>query len=158
MRHVIQTLSQTTMEINIKSISFEKVEWIMPIIQIPMDWLQNEWITWELLICPCKSHTGYFRHFWKSTPCISVIKQEFNSKTDACYTMISNRIPLLETGEFPAQMGSNAENVSIWWRHHEYALPICKCFSCCVLRYSLTVIWWWKLGNKDLMSYIISAD
>ena len=28
------------------------------------------------------------------------------------------------TGEFPAQMASNAENVSIWWRHHEY-----KC--CC---------------------------
>ena len=23
-----------------------------------------------------------------------------------------------ETGEFPAQMTSNAENVSIWWRHH----------------------------------------
>ena len=23
------------------------------------------------------------------------------------------------TGEFPAQMISNAENVSIWWRHHE---------------------------------------
>ena len=22
-----------------------------------------------------------------------------------------------ETGEFPAQMASNAENVSIWWRH-----------------------------------------
>ena len=22
------------------------------------------------------------------------------------------------TGEFPAQMVSNAENVSIWWRHH----------------------------------------
>ena len=22
------------------------------------------------------------------------------------------------TGEFPAQMPSNAENVSIWWRHH----------------------------------------
>ena len=27
------------------------------------------------------------------------------------------------TGEFPAQMASNAENVSIWWRHHGYALP-----------------------------------
>ena len=25
------------------------------------------------------------------------------------------------TGEFPAQMASNAENVSIWWRYH--ALP-----------------------------------
>ena len=24
------------------------------------------------------------------------------------------------TGEFPAQMASNAENVSIWWRHHMY--------------------------------------
>ena len=23
------------------------------------------------------------------------------------------------TGEFPAQMASNAENVSFWWRHHE---------------------------------------
>ena len=22
------------------------------------------------------------------------------------------------TGEFPAQMANNAENVSIWWRHH----------------------------------------
>ena len=22
------------------------------------------------------------------------------------------------TGEFPAQKASNAENVSIWWRHH----------------------------------------
>ena len=27
------------------------------------------------------------------------------------------------TGEFPAQMASHAENVSIWWRHHE----ICTC-------------------------------
>ena len=26
------------------------------------------------------------------------------------------------TGEFPAQMASNAENVSIWWRHHEFPL------------------------------------
>ena len=25
------------------------------------------------------------------------------------------------TGEFPAQMASNAENVSIWWRHHALA-------------------------------------
>ena len=24
------------------------------------------------------------------------------------------------TGEFPAQIASNAENVSIWWRHHVY--------------------------------------
>ena len=30
------------------------------------------------------------------------------------------------TGEFPAQMTSNAESVSIWWRHHEPAY----CLSC----------------------------
>ena len=35
------------------------------------------------------------------------------------------------TGEFPAQMASNAENVSIWWRHNEYsqfmsAMPQCN--------------------------------
>ena len=28
------------------------------------------------------------------------------------------------TGEFPAQMASNAENVSIWWRHHGAAYVI----------------------------------
>ena len=34
------------------------------------------------------------------------------------------------TGEFPAQMASNAENVSVWWRHHVvsinkvYGIPI----------------------------------
>ena len=26
------------------------------------------------------------------------------------------------TGEFPAQMASNADNVSIWWRHHDMIL------------------------------------
>ena len=30
------------------------------------------------------------------------------------------------TGEFPVQMASNAENVSIWWRHHDdhYDSPV----------------------------------
>ena len=27
------------------------------------------------------------------------------------------------TGEFPPQMASNLENVSIWWRHHESSCP-----------------------------------
>ena len=29
------------------------------------------------------------------------------------------------TGEFPAQMASNAENIFTWWRHHEWQL-VCK--------------------------------
>ena len=33
-----------------------------------------------------------------------------------------------ETGEFSAQMASNAENVTIWWRHHGIILwlPVCQ--------------------------------
>ena len=34
------------------------------------------------------------------------------------------------TGEFPAQMASDTENVSIWWRHHEAAAA--PCFNPCL--------------------------
>ena len=34
------------------------------------------------------------------------------------------------TGEFPAQMASNAENVSIWWRHHENVISLTVCLDC----------------------------
>ena len=46
-----------------------------------------------------------FRRRWKKTskPCVTGLCAE-NSPG---------------TGEFPAQMASNAENVSIWWRHHD---------------------------------------
>ena len=52
------------------------------------------------------------------------------------------------TGEFPAQRASNAENVSIWWRHHE--LPLwCNTLELC----------WVKLGPqspwKSLASYCV---
>ena len=30
------------------------------------------------------------------------------------------------TGEFPAQMASNVENVSIWWRHHVYNVSVAR--------------------------------
>ena len=37
------------------------------------------------------------------------------------------------TGEFPAQRASNAENVSIWWRHHAlltmYTVRVLSCFK-----------------------------
>ena len=34
-----------------------------------------------------------------------------------------------ETGEFPAQMASNVEDVSIWWRHHGFTLMACHSFT-----------------------------
>ena len=33
------------------------------------------------------------------------------------------------TGESPALMASNAENVSIWWRHHVYLMNSCDQFT-----------------------------
>ena len=39
-------------------------------------------------------------------------KHQSSSVTDLCVENSPG------TGEFPAQMASNAENVSTWWRHH----------------------------------------
>ena len=47
----------------------------------------------------------WFRHRWKKTSKFRV--------TGLC----AGNSPL--TDEFPAQIASNAENVSIWWRHHD---------------------------------------
>ena len=33
-------------------------------------------------------------------------------------------------GEFPTQMASNAENISIWWRHHGAAVTALICTGC----------------------------
>ena len=49
-----------------------------------------------------------------------------------------------ETGEFPARRATNAENVSIWWRHHDQELFHWNSFTC-VLHYrtdnSATFAW-----------------
>ena len=41
------------------------------------------------------------------------------------------------TGEFPTQMASNAENVSIWWRHHGTTML----WSSCFINYIKRVTW-----------------
>ena len=44
-----------------------------------------------------------------------------------CGEFTDNRwIPI---GEFPTQMASNAENFSIWWRHHEIEVLLIAFFS-----------------------------
>ena len=42
------------------------------------------------------------------------------------------------TGEFPAQMASNAENVSIWWRHHAWMLTTQTTYSVTVIIFVVT--------------------
>ena len=43
-------------------------------------------------------------------------KKNHQSSTSLAFVRAGNS-PV--TGEFPAQMASDVENVSIWWRHHE---------------------------------------
>ena len=42
------------------------------------------------------------------------LNQQFGNVTESVFSYLT----FTETGEFPAQMASNAENVSIWWRHY----------------------------------------
>ena len=38
--------------------------------------------------------------------------------SDADQRKRQSSLAFVGNGEFPAQMASNAENISIWWRHH----------------------------------------
>ena len=68
------------------------------------------------------------------------------------------------TGEFPAQMASYAENVSIWWRHHVKSMrehrawplyteirkfPFCSCIlsNCCYVPVTYKI-------NKNIFGWI----
>ena len=50
-----------------------------------------------------------------STICSGVDQRKHQSSASLAFFV--GNLPV--TGEFPAQMASNAENVYIWWRYHE---------------------------------------
>ena len=50
---------------------------------------------------------------------LTIVYSTVYSDADQRKHQSSASLATLVTGEFPAQMASNAENVSIWWRHHE---------------------------------------
>ena len=56
------------------------------------------------------------------------------------------------TGEFPAQMASNAENVSIWWRHHDnFALNTALCFSMKLISFGNNSNTHWKAPRYPII-------
>ena len=62
------------------------------------------------------------------------------------------------TGEFPAQMASYAENVSIWWRHHApwtvYIFYVCK-WSLCVVCDCEVFDWYISNIHQSDMTYFL---
>ena len=63
------------------------------------------------------------------------------------------------TGEFPAQMASYAENVSIWWRYHAHELCPCICVAICQRLCVWLSAWSWVLhwnGNVAILAKQLS--
>ena len=50
---------------------------------------------------------------------LTIVYSTIYSGADQSKHQSSASLAFVFSGEFPAQMASNAENVSIWWRHHE---------------------------------------
>ena len=59
------------------------------------------------------------------------------------------------TGEFPAQMASNAENASIWWRHHGLQVDGHSLHSKDLVHDgAMAWIHNWRLGGKSKRPFI----
>ena len=70
---------------------------------------------------------------------------------------------ITETGEFPAQRASYAENVSIWWRHHDmfmqipWVISIYHWMVSCYLQYGIRTCRW-KAGTSKANRNIACQD
>ena len=71
----------------------------------------------DIIICTMASQITSLALVY-STVCVRSKKTSKLRVTGLC----AGNSPM--TGEFPAQMASNAENVSIWWRHHDHLISL----------------------------------
>ena len=62
------------------------------------------------------------------------------------------------TGEFPAQMASNAENVSIWWRHHGIARCVAQMnqIDMIVISISSSILSWYFRVDQEVALHFIT--
>ena len=60
------------------------------------------------------------------------------------------------TGEFPAQMASNAKNASNWWRHHGYATHGIQCRQSWGKAHNVSTMWF--IGVYEMNHYFIMVD
>ena len=99
------TRSQFSLYIDVSSLNLH-------VYDLSHNWFMHITSQWRHNGCDCVSNhqphdcllSRFFRHRSKKTSKLRV--------TGIC----TGNSPV--TGEFPAQEASNAENISIWWRHH----------------------------------------
>ena len=64
------------------------------------------------------------------------------------------------TGKFPAQRASNAENVSIWWRHHVTFVGIddVHSYNSAANHRCVWLLSWWSRGNHRFSATVFLPD
>ena len=74
-------------------------------------------LIWSSLQGRINEHDGVSNHQLHDCLLNPLFKRRSKKTSKLCVTGLCEGNSS-ETGEFPAQRASNAENVSIWWRHH----------------------------------------
>ena len=119
------------------------LSWRCPQLRWVLDWLSAMW--WLAAEAPLQSHaaappwpTRTYRYHYNDVIMSTIAnhqprhcllnhlfgrRSKKTSKLRVTGLCVGNSP---ETGEFPAQMASNAENVSIWWRHNVLKLCVPK--------------------------------
>ena len=76
-------------------------------------------VSWDLIFHYCDVIMGTMA---SQITILTIVYSIVHSGADQRKHQSSASLVLVSgTGEFSAQMASNAENVSIWWRHHVYS-------------------------------------
>ena len=85
--------------------------------------IEKHYVTQQTLQWRHNEHDGVSNHRRLGYLLNRLFMQRSNKTSQLCVTgLCEGNSPV--TSEFPAQMASNAENVSIWWHHHGIGIPI----------------------------------
>ena len=138
--------------------NYNIINWDLSVLAF-MPLLANHSMVWLQSDCRCDNTpdnlggehgTLWWRHNWRNSvsnhqPHHCLLNRLFNrrskntSKLRVTGLCVGNSPG---TGEFPAEMASNTENASIWWRHHAVLLRLYVCVATWKLheQYSLETI------------------
>ena len=106
-------------------------------------------------IVPCYATPSTGTYLRLKSPASRLFTQPSSKKTSKLRVigLCVGNSPVI--GEFPAQMASKAENVSIWWRHHGKSTILClKRTKTCFVRL-LQAISVFPPGEEQLLNTII---
>ena len=80
-----------------------------------------------------------------STICSGVDKKKHQSSTSLFFVGGNSTV----SGEFPVQRASNAQKVSVWWRHHQLRHPMGLLDILALkLTYFNNIVYWHNFGRR----------